>query len=143
MSDEALTVSRRVVIPAADLSWTAVRASGPGGQHVNRAATKVALRFDLPGTAALPPPVKARLRRLARGRFDADGCLVITSQRTREQTRNLADAREKLAELIREALIPPKPRIPTRPSKGAKARRVDEKKKHGAKKQQRGRFKED
>ncbi len=93
-----LVVSARVVIPAAELAWTAVRASGPGGQNVNKVASKVELRFDLANTQALSPSVKARLGQLAENRLDADGCILITSQLTRDQHQNLEDAREKLAD---------------------------------------------
>lgn len=122
-----LLVNSRVVIPGEDLSWRAVRASGPGGQHVNKVSTKVELRFDLPGTTALSAPQKARLRRLAATRLDADGRIVITSQLTRNRVRNLEDARAKLAELIRPALVPPKHRRATKPSRAAKRRRLDAK----------------
>lgn len=122
-----LRIDARVVIPAADLSWSAARSSGPGGQNVNRVASKVDLRFDLDGTVALAPPVKERLRRLAATRLDRDGRLVITSQLTRDQRRNLEDARQKLAALIRRALTPPRKRKPTKPSRGAQERRLKEK----------------
>jgi ribosome-associated protein len=135
MSD--LIVSRRVVIPAADLSWTAVRSSGPGGQNVNKVASKVDLRFDLANTAALGEAEKQRLRGLAASRLDKDGRLVVTSQATRDQSRNLEDAREKLAALVKSALTPPKKRRPTKPSRAAKARRVDDKKKRSETKQAR------
>src|SRR5688572_17022632 len=114
---EPLRIDARVVIPEGDLSWTAVRSSGPGGQHVNKTSTKVELRFDLPGTSALAPGAKARLRALARGRLDPEGKLLVVSQKTREQGRNLEDARERLAELVRQALIVPKTRRPTRPTR--------------------------
>lgn len=132
-----LPIDRRVVIPAADLSWTAVRSSGPGGQNVNKVASKVDLRFDLEGTTALSPEAKQRLRRMAAARLDKDGRLVVTSQATRDQSRNLDDAREKLAALIRRALVVPKRRKPTKPSKGAKERRLKEKRARSEKKERR------
>lgn len=135
MSD--LPISRRVVIPAADLSWTAVRASGPGGQNVNKVSSKVDLRFDLEHTAALGDAEKERLRALAGSRLDKDGRLVVTSQATRDQSRNLEDARDKLAALVKAALTPPKRRRPTKPSRAAKARRVDDKRKRSETKQAR------
>lgn len=132
--NEPLRIDERVLIPAADLAFAASRASGPGGQNVNKVASKVELRFDLRGTNALGPAVKQRLRALAGKRVDADGSLRIVSQRTRDQIRNRKDALDKLAELIRQALVPPVPRRPTRPTRGSQRRRLEEKRRVGAKK---------
>lgn len=132
-----LHISRSVVIPAADLSWSASRSGGPGGQNVNKVSSKVDLRFDLPGCRALIPPVKARLRQLAANRLDADGRIMIASQVTRDQHRNLEDARQRLAELIRRALVRPKPRKKTKPSRGSVRRRLEGKKRNAEKKQSR------
>jgi ribosome-associated protein len=131
---EPLVIQGAVTIPGAELSWTAVRASGPGGQNVNKVASKVELRYDLPGSRALAPEVKARLRALARSRLDAEGKLLVTSQLTRDQSRNLEDARAKLAALVKTALLPPRKRKATRPSLGAKRRRVEHKRRQGEKK---------
>jgi ribosome-associated protein len=130
-----LPVSRRVIVPAADLEWTAVRASGAGGQNVNKVSSKVDLRFDLEKTQALSPDVKTRLRVIAKGRLDKDGRLVITSQLTRDQPRNLEDARAKLAELIQRALVAPKKRKATKPSRGARERRLGAKRRTSEKKE--------
>ena len=127
-----------VEIPESDLEWSASRSSGPGGQHVNKSSTRVDLRFDLEGTEALSDEVKARLRKIAKGRFDADGRLVIFSQDTRSQTRNLEEARTRLAELIEKALKPPPPpRKKKKVSRAAKRRRLESKRKHSQKKRNR------
>ena len=133
----SLRVDSRVTLPAADLAARAVRASGPGGQNVNKVASKVELRFDLPGTRALDAGVKARLAALARGRLDADGRIVVTSQAQRDQPQNLEDARAKLAVLVARALVPPRPRKPTRPTAAARERRLDAKSRRGATKRAR------
>lgn len=132
---EPLHVDGTLVIPAADLSYTAARSSGPGGQNVNKVSSKIELRFDLAGTLALQPSVKARLRALAGHRLDADGRVRVVSQKTRDQVRNREDARDKLAELIRSALVVPKTRTPTRPSRGAKRRRREDKRHRAGTKQ--------
>ncbi len=126
-----------VVIPETDLSWMAVRSSGPGGQNVNKVSTKVRLRFDLPGCRVLSDAVKQRLYRLARKRLDGDGFLVISSQRTRTLLLNLADARAKLAKLIAEALPEPTPRHATKPTRAARRRRVNDKRVQADKKRAR------
>ena len=136
MSDD-LVVSSSLVIPAAELEWTAVRASGPGGQNVNKVATKVELRFDAAGSSVLSPPVKQRLRALSAGRLDAAGRVVVVVDATRSQARNLELARAKLVEIVRAALVVPKRRKATKPSLAAKRRRVESKRRVGDKKRAR------
>ena len=119
-----LVVDARTQIPDADLSWHAVRASGPGGQNVNKVASKVELLFDLKNTTALSPDVKARLYAIATNAIDSSGVLHVTSQATRDQRQNLEDARDKLAALVRQALFVPKKRRKTKPTRGSVERRL-------------------
>jgi ribosome-associated protein len=128
-----IVVNDLVTLPVADLRWTAVRASGPGGQNVNKVSSKVELRLDVDGTRSLDAASKDRLRALAGSRLGG-GELVITSQRTRDQAKNLEDARDKLRELVLRALHRPTPRRPTRPSRARVRARLDDKRKHGEKK---------
>jgi ribosome-associated protein len=131
---EPLIISPTLAIPPADLSWDATRASGPGGQNVNKVASKIELRFDLAGCRVLDDETRRRLRALAGSRVDTDGQLHIVSQLTRDQGRNLQDAREKLRLLILRALERPKPRRPTRPTRASKERRLVEKRQQGERK---------
>jgi ribosome-associated protein len=131
---EDLEIDGRVLIPAAELVWTAVRAQGPGGQNV-----KIDLRFDFEATSAMTPAMKSRLRALVGARLDAQGCLVVVAQEARTQAGNLAKAREKLADLVRRALDPPKARHKTRPTKASKRRRLEGKRATSEKKAGRGR----
>ena len=135
--NEPLVVNSSVVIPARDMRWTAVRASGPGGQNVNKVSSKVELWFDLASTEALADEVKARLAAAAGSRLDTEGVLRLVSQETRDQRVNLSLARERLAELIRAALVRPKRRRPTKPSRGQRERRLDDKHRRGDVKRQR------
>jgi ribosome-associated protein len=140
---EDLAIAPGITLRASDLEWQAVRSSGPGGQNVNKVSTKVELYFDFARSDALSPAVKARLARLAAGRFDANGRLRITSQATRSQLQNLEDARNRLAELVRRALHAPKPRRATRPTATAVLRRVEQKRKASGKKRGRRRVERD
>lgn len=129
-----LVISANVVIPGRELTWTASRSGGPGGQNVNKVSSKVDLRFALEESEALTEPQKTRLRAAARNRLDEDGAIQIVVQDTRDQPQNLAIALERLAELIRHCLRPPKARRPTKPTKGSQRRRLDAKKRQGSKK---------
>ena len=135
---EPIVVTSGVVVPAAALSLHTSRSSGPGGQNVNKVASKVELRVDLDRVLGLPEEARARLRSLADGRLDAEGRLLVVSQRTRDQHRNLEDAREKVRALVHRALIRPRPRRATRVTAAAKARRLAEKKRRGTHKRRRG-----
>lgn len=126
-----------IAIDERELDETFVRASGPGGQNVNKLSTAVQLRFDVRGSS-LPRDVKTRLERLAGQRLTNDGVIVIMGQRFRTQERNRADARERLTDLIAEAAIRPKPRRPTRPTKASKQRRLEGKKRRSSVKAMRG-----
>ncbi|HNN95800.1 MAG TPA: alternative ribosome rescue aminoacyl-tRNA hydrolase ArfB [Pseudomonadota bacterium] len=117
------------------MHWEATRSSGPGGQNVNKVASKIELRFDLPGTQALSLEVKERLRSIAGSRLDADGWILVVSQLTRDQSRNLEDALSKLRQLILVALVRPTPRRATRPTRASRERRLDEKRKNAERKQ--------
>jgi ribosome-associated protein len=129
---EAIIMTETVRVPPGALSVRATRASGPGGQNVNKVATKIDLRVDLDAVEGLSDAARARLRLLARNRLDAEGRLVVTSQASRNQARNLGDARARVAELVQAALVPPRPRLRTRPTTGARRRRLDDKKQRGA-----------
>jgi ribosome-associated protein len=129
---DAIVVTDAVRIPERALTVRAVRASGPGGQNVNKVATKIELRVDLDAIEGLAPDARERLHTLARHRLDAEGRLLVTSQATRNQAQNAEDARAKVMALVRAALTPPRPRRKTRPSRAAKEQRLSEKKRRGA-----------
>jgi ribosome-associated protein len=133
-----LKITDAISIDERELQERFVRASGPGGQNVNKVSTAVELRFDVAHSASLPEGVRARLSRLAGRRLSDEGILVIRADRFRTQERNREDARERLAELVRQATIVPKRRVPTRPSRASKERRREAKKKRGHVKRLRG-----
>ncbi|MDP3277664.1 MAG: alternative ribosome rescue aminoacyl-tRNA hydrolase ArfB [Deltaproteobacteria bacterium] len=136
---DALPVNDALTIPVDCLSWTAVRAAGPGGQNVNKVSSKVDLRLNLDRWGALTGAQRERLRQQNPSKFDAEGRLVVLSQLTRDQPRNLEDARDKMAALIRAALVVPKARRATRPTFGSKMRRLEGKKMQSEKKKNRTR----
>jgi ribosome-associated protein len=123
-----IRVTPHISIDDREIEESFVRASGPGGQNVNKLATAVQLRFDVRASPSLPPTVRERLERLAGARLTGDGVLVITARRHRTQARNRQDALERLIDLIRQAAIEPRLRRPTKPSKAARERRVEAKK---------------
>jgi ribosome-associated protein len=123
-----IRITDHISIVEDELEERFIRASGPGGQNVNKLNTAVQLRFDVRHSPALRDDVRARLTRLAGRRLTNDGVLVITAQRHRTQERNRQDALDRLIELIRRAAVAPKPRRPTKPTKGSKERRLQGKK---------------
>ncbi|HEV7137025.1 MAG TPA: alternative ribosome rescue aminoacyl-tRNA hydrolase ArfB [Steroidobacteraceae bacterium] len=122
-----------------DLAWSFVRASGPGGQNVNKVATAAQLRFDLAGTESLEPAVKARLRSLAGRRVSAEGALIIVARNQRTQEGNRREALERLADLVRRAQVVPKARKATRPTRASRERRLQTKTQRQGTKRLRGR----
>ena len=133
-----LVVTPDVSIPDEEFEWKFIRSSGPGGQNVNKVASAVQLRFLLPRNTSLPTSARNRLRRLAGQRLIDDGSILISARSERSQEQNRRDALERLAELIRAALIEPKIRKKTRPTLGSKERRIESKKRRGTTKQGRG-----
>ena len=123
-----LVINDKITIPGSDLEWTAVRASGPGGQNVNKVSSKIELSFDFETSVALEDDGKARLRAITKNQLDAEGRVFIKSEKTRDQMKNLTDARAKLKALILKALVVPKARKPTKPTRAAKVKRLATKK---------------
>jgi ribosome-associated protein len=132
-----LVVSEHIAIPDEELEWKFIRSSGPGGQNVNKVASAVQLRFLLPRNASLSAAVRSRLRRLAGQRLVDDGTILLTARDERSQEQNRRAALERLADLVRAALIEPKIRKKTRPSRASKERRIETKKRRAGTKRQR------
>jgi ribosome-associated protein len=133
-----LEVTPTLVIEDAELEERFVRASGPGGQNVNKVATAVELRFDAAASPSIPPDVLERLRTLAGSRMTDDGVVVIDARRHRTQAQNREDARERLADLLRQALVKPRRRRKTRPTRSSVEQRIQSKRRRSDKKRRRG-----
>ena len=127
-----IRITPHISIDEGELEERFIRASGPGGQNVNKLSSAVQLRFDVRHSPSLPDDVRARLERLAGRRLTREGVLVIIAQRHRTQERNRADALERLTELIQRAAVAPVPRRPTKPTKGSRERRLESKKRRSS-----------
>jgi len=139
MTPADIHVTNALSIPLEALTFSYIRASGPGGQNVNKVATAAQLRFDAANCAAVSPDLLERLRRVAGRRMTADGVVVITAQRFRSQERNREDAIGRLVDLLKKASHRPKARRPTKPSKAVKERRLEGKRQRSNIKKGRGR----
>ena len=135
-----LRITEEIAIADWEIAESFTRSSGPGGQNVNKVSTAVELRFEAERSPHLAPPVKARLRRIAGRKWTVDGAIVIRAEETRSQLRNREIARERLAEMIRAALVAPKKRRPTKPTLGSQRRRLQAKTIRGSVKSLRGKI---
>jgi ribosome-associated protein len=133
-----IQITPHIVIPDDELEWKFIRASGPGGQNVNKVSSAVQLRFLLPLNSSLPVAARNRLRAIAGQKMVDDGSILFSARSERSQEQNRRAATERLAALIRTALVEPKIRKKTRPTKGSQERRIETKKRRGATKSQRG-----
>ncbi len=134
-----LVIAPEIAIPDEELEWKFVRSSGPGGQNVNKVSSAVQLRFLLPVNTSLPVAARNRLRRLAGQKLIDDGSILLSARSERSQEQNRRAALERLAQLIRAALVEPKIRKKTRPTRASKERRIESKKRRASTKRQRGR----
>jgi ribosome-associated protein len=132
-----IPIAEGLVLDEREIDESFIRASGPGGQNVNKVASAVQLRFDIRHSPSLPEAVRARLERLGDHRVSQDGVLILTAQRYRSQERNRADALDRLVALLRRAATPPRPRRPTRPSAASRERRLADKARRARLKQRR------
>ena len=142
MSDDVI-ISDEITISIAEIEFSAVRAQGAGGQNVNKVASAIHLRFDVRNSCSLPDPVKSKLLALGDKRITTDGVLIIKAQEHRTQERNRRAAIHRLTELIESVLVEKKPRKKTLPSKRAKKKRIDTKRRQGQLKQSRSRVRDD
>jgi ribosome-associated protein len=127
-----LEINDRIRIPDEEFSWSFVRSGGPGGQNVNKVASKAVLRWNILASPSLPDDIKSRLQQQQRRRITGDGDLLLMSQRYRDQERNRLDCLDKLAEMLRAAAVAPKTRRKTKPSRGSQERRLAAKKRRSA-----------
>jgi ribosome-associated protein len=130
--EEDLPVTDRITIPGSELSFSASRSGGPGGQHVNKTSTRVTLQWDVSATGALDDAQRSRVLERLAGRTGKDGVLQVSAEDERSQHRNRQVARTRLAALVEQALRVPRRRIPTRPTRASRRRRVEQKKRRGA-----------
>ena len=137
--ERLLSITSRIAIPLSELEFSFARSGGPGGQNVNKVSSKATMRWNPAASASIPPQVMARFMSTYGNRLTTEGELVITSQTYRDQGRNVDECLEKLREMVASVVTPPKVRRPTKPSRAARAKRVDGKRVDGKKKQQRRR----
>ncbi|MEO5806758.1 alternative ribosome rescue aminoacyl-tRNA hydrolase ArfB [Devosia sp.] len=135
---EPIAITRTIFLDPTEVSESFIRSSGPGGQNVNKVSSAVQIRFDLRNSPSLPEGLKLRAIGIAGSKLTKDGVLVITSNTYREQPQNRQEALARLVMLLRQAAIPPKPRVATKPTMGSKVRRLESKAQRGAIKRMRG-----
>ncbi len=136
-ADDDIVVTEAIRIPRSELTFQFSRSGGPGGQNVNKVSSRVQMRWNVETTETLPEDVRRRLKSLNRRRINSNGELIVTSQRYRDQPRNIEDCLEKLRELVDAAAVTPRRRRPTRPSAGSRRRRLQEKRERSDRKQRR------